>query len=53
MRAIKYLEKHAGFTRLALHAHCLTLAVPDAPLPLTILSGGLPPDMLYLLARDR
>jgi 23S rRNA-/tRNA-specific pseudouridylate synthase len=53
VRAIRFLAQHAGFTRLALHAHRLPLRVPEDPLPLTLVSTGLPRDMQRLLAQDR
>ncbi len=53
MRAIRFLARHSGFSRLALHAHCLTLCVPGESRPLTILSTGLPQDLRHLLALDR
>ena len=52
-RSLAYLSRHFTFDRLGLHAHALTLRVPETSQPVTFRSGGLPQPMRRLLDTDR
>lgn len=51
MRAVRYLEQHLNFSRLALHAAELTFKPSAGEAPVRIDSGGLPPEMEQLMER--
>jgi RluA family pseudouridine synthase len=52
MRAINYLKRNFAFDRLALHAHALTLQLPDGTAPETIETPAIPSQMLDLFQND-
>jgi len=52
-RSLAYLSRYFTFDRLGLHAHALTLRVPEHSRPVTFRSGGLPRTMRRLLDADR
>ena len=52
-RSLAYLSRHFTFDRLGLHAHALTLRVPENSQPVTFRSGGLPQAMRRLLDADQ
>lgn len=52
-RSLDVLRRHHDFHRLGLHAHALTLRLPDEIRTTAFLSGGLPEAMRQLLEADR
>jgi len=51
MRAVRYLEQHLNFSRLALHAAELTFRPSAGEEPVCVNSGGLPPELDQLMER--
>jgi 23S rRNA-/tRNA-specific pseudouridylate synthase len=51
-RSIDWLRSFRGFSRLGLHALSLTFTPPEQPLPLTVVSRGMPSEFLDLLEKD-
>ncbi|MCU0600103.1 MAG: RNA pseudouridine synthase [Desulfobacterales bacterium] len=51
-RALKYLQLHHAFDRLALHALSLTLYLPDGQTPVAIQTPGIPIQMKELFEND-
>jgi 23S rRNA-/tRNA-specific pseudouridylate synthase len=51
MRAVRYLEQHLNFSRLALHAAELTFRPSAGEKPICVNSGGLPTEMEQLMER--
>ena len=51
-RAIAFLREHHGFHRLALHAHALTLRVPDGKGPVTVQTACVPDPIRTLFQDD-
>lgn len=52
-RALAYLRQHCGFDRLGLHAHALSIRIPEGEKLTTFTSGGLPEAMRQLLETDK
>ena len=52
-RSLTYLSRQFSFQRLGLHAHALTIHLPDDNQPHTFQSGGLPYALEQLLHADR
>ena len=52
-RSLAYLAREFNFSRLGLHAHALTVRLPDDSQSTTFQSGGLPLTMMRLLDADR
>ena len=52
-RAIRYLERHCGFSRLALHADAITFVPPGQTASAAVCSAGLPPELAELFEADR
>jgi RluA family pseudouridine synthase len=53
MRALTYLERNCHFSRLALHAHVLSIRLPGEGETTTFQSEGLPEEMRRLLEADQ
>jgi 23S rRNA-/tRNA-specific pseudouridylate synthase len=51
-RAANYLKRNHAFDRLGLHAHALTIRLPDGEEPTTIESPAIPRQMLNLFQND-
>ncbi len=52
-RAVNFLNKNFKFNRLALHAHAITLKLPDKSKPETIQSLSIPDQIKNLFKNDR
>ena len=52
-RAAEYLKKNLAFSRLALHAHALTLLLPGETAPETIATPAIPGQMYDLFRNDQ
>jgi RluA family pseudouridine synthase len=53
MRAVRYLQQHLNFSRLALHAAELTFRPSAGKEPVCVKSRGLPPELDQLMERGR
>lgn len=53
MRALNYLKEHYRFDRLALHAHRLSIRLPESDRPTVFSSQGLPHEIERLLVLDK
>ena len=53
VRSLAYLARYRDFNRLGLHAHALTIRLPDESSTTTFRSGAMPEAMRQLLEHDR